>query len=81
MMNMPFKPQNQKTPDIYLSGEAVDQIISNLNNSIILAKASDGSMRPFVDPMPIMQILSAAIQAAAQEAQVLSMKRDNKDAV
>lgn len=63
-MNTPFKPQVAITPDILLSGEAVNQIIMALNTPTILAKASDGSMRPFVDPSPIGNIIFQALQAA-----------------
>jgi hypothetical protein len=66
-MNKPFTIQTQKTPDIYLSGEAVDQIIMFLNNALIFGKAQDGSMRPFVDPGPIGNIIHAAIQHAVQQ--------------
>jgi hypothetical protein len=66
-MNVPFKPQIQKTPDITLSGEVVDFIMSSLNNAIIFAKSQDGSMRPFVDPGPIHQIILAALQQAHQQ--------------
>ena len=65
-MNQPFKVPTQKLPDIYLSGETVEQILMCLNNHIILAKTQDGSMRPFVDPTPIIQIISAALQEAAK---------------
>jgi hypothetical protein len=65
-MNAPYKPAQQKTPDVLLSGEAVDQIMLHLNNAIILAKAQDGSMRPFVDPTPIQQIIFAAVQQAVR---------------
>ena len=68
-MNAPFKTNTQKTPDIYLAGETVDQLMMLLNNAIILAKAQDGSMRPFVDPQPIMQIIGGALQAAMREPQ------------
>lgn len=63
-MNLPFKAPIQKTPDIYLSGEAVDQVLFSLNNAIIFAKSQDGSMRPFIDPSPITQIIMGAIQEA-----------------
>jgi hypothetical protein len=63
-VNAPFKLSVNKTPDIYLSGETVEQIIMALNNTTILAKVQDGSMRPFIDPSPIIQILQAAIQQA-----------------
>jgi hypothetical protein len=58
-----FKPQMQRIPDILLSGEAIEQILMACNNHIILAKTQDGSMRPFVDPTPITQILGAAMAA------------------
>jgi hypothetical protein len=45
----------------------VNQIIIALNNPTILAKASDGSMVPFVDPSPIGNIIMAAIEAANKE--------------
>jgi hypothetical protein len=63
-MNQPFKVQQQRLPDIYLSGETVEQILMCLNNHIILAKTQDGSMRPFIDPTPITQIINGALQAA-----------------
>jgi hypothetical protein len=63
-VNLPFKAPIQKTPDIYLSGEAVDQVLFSLNNAIIFAKSQDGSMRPFIDPTPITQIIMGAIQEA-----------------
>jgi hypothetical protein len=63
-MNTPFKPPASTTPDILLSGEAVNQIIMALNNPTILAKSSDGSMRPFIDPSPIGNIIFQALQAA-----------------
>ncbi|HXB13754.1 MAG TPA: hypothetical protein VNZ45_17325 [Bacteroidia bacterium] len=63
-MNAPFSPPVQRAPNIHLAGEAVEQIIMHLNNSIIFAKAQDGSMRPFVDPQPIIAIISGAIQQA-----------------
>jgi hypothetical protein len=66
-MNTPFKPPGTATPDIYLSGEAVNQIIIALSTPTILAKASDGSMHPFVDPSPIGNIIMAALDAANKE--------------
>ena len=63
-MNAPFKPDTVTLPDVLLSGEAVGHIISALNNGIVFAKVSDGSMRPFIDPAPISNIMQAAIQAA-----------------
>jgi hypothetical protein len=63
-MNQPFKIQKQQMPDIYLSGETVEAILSLCNNAIIFAKSQDGSMRPFIDPTPIAQILGAAVAMA-----------------
>jgi hypothetical protein len=63
-MNAPFRMPTQHAPDITLSGETVEQLLMLLNNAVIFVKASDGSMRPFVDPQPISQILGAALQAA-----------------
>jgi hypothetical protein len=60
-MNAPFNPPTQRAPAIHLSGEAVEQIIMHLNNTVIFAKTQDGSMRPFVDPAPIIAIISGAI--------------------
>lgn len=71
-MNNPFKPQTAKTPDIYLSGDAVNQIIIALNNPTILAKASDGTMHPFVDPSPIGNIIMAALEEAHKEDQLVT---------
>jgi hypothetical protein len=65
----PFQVQPQRLPDILLGGAAVEQILMALNNHIILAKTQDGSMRPFVDPTPIQQIIQAALQAAVQQQQ------------
>lgn len=61
-MNAPVK--QVRTPDILIPGEVVEQLIAHLNNAIIFAKSQDGSMRPFVDPMPINQIIASAIQMA-----------------
>jgi hypothetical protein len=66
-MNVPFRPQTQRAPDLLLAGEAVEQIIAHLNNAIIFAKSQDGSMRPFIDPAPIIQIISGALQHAVKE--------------
>jgi hypothetical protein len=63
-MNAPFKLPVNRVPDLYLSGETVEQMLLALNNAIIFAKVQDGAMRPFVDPTPLIQILQAAIQAA-----------------
>ena len=63
-MNAPFNPPTQRAPNIHLAGEAVEQIIMHLNNSVIFAKTQDGSMRPFVDPAPIIAIISGAINQA-----------------
>jgi hypothetical protein len=63
-MNAPFKPETAAIPDILLSGQAVGLIINALNNGIIFAKVADGSMRPFIDPTPISNIIQAAINAA-----------------
>ena len=52
----------QKLRMLYLSGETVDLMLMALNNAIIFAKVQDGAMRPFVDPMPLIQILQAALQ-------------------
>lgn len=62
-MNVPFKPETVTFPDIYLSGEAVGHILSSLNNAIILAKTQDGTMRPFIDPTVISNIITSAINA------------------
>ena len=63
-MNQQVKPESFHVPDVLLSAEAVGQLLMALNNASIYVKASDGSMRPFVDPHPINQILQAAIQLA-----------------
>jgi hypothetical protein len=63
-MNAPFKPESVQLPDVLLSGEAVGHILNALNNSIIFAKTQDGTMRPFIDPAPISNIIQAAIQSA-----------------
>jgi hypothetical protein len=65
-MNAPFRMPTQHAPDITLSGETVEQVLMMLNNAVIFVKAQDGSMRPFVDPTGILQILGAAMQAAAK---------------
>jgi hypothetical protein len=64
-MNAPFRMPTQHAPDITLSGETVEQMLMLLSNATIFARTPDGSMRPFVDPQPIVQILGAALQAAA----------------
>jgi hypothetical protein len=61
-MNAPINQQIQKTPDITLTGEQIEQMFAFLNNAIIFAKSPDGSMRPFIDPNPIKQLLSVLIQ-------------------
>jgi len=63
-MNIAYKPETVKLPDIVLSGEAVGHIINSLNNAVVFAKTQDGSMRPFIDPAPIINIMQAAINAA-----------------
>jgi hypothetical protein len=63
-MNAPFKVQSQKLPDIYIDGDTVEKILMLLNNSIIFAKSNDGSMRPFIDPAPLINIINGAINAA-----------------
>jgi hypothetical protein len=63
-MNVAYKPETVQLPDIILSGEAVGHIINALNNAIIFAKSQDGTMRPFIDPVPISNIMQAAISAA-----------------
>jgi hypothetical protein len=63
--------QTQQTPvpDVLLPKESVGQILLALNNAVIFVKASDGSMRPFVDPMPIQIILQHAINNAMKDVQ------------
>jgi hypothetical protein len=63
-VNVAFKPESAQLPDILLSGEAIGHIINSLNNAIVFAKTQDGSMRPFIDPTPISNIIQAAINAA-----------------
>jgi hypothetical protein len=63
-MNAPYKVQSQKLPDIYLDGDTVEKLLMLLNNSLIFVKAQDQSMRPFIDPAPIIQILQGALQQA-----------------
>ena len=67
-MNASFKAPTQRLPDITLSGQTVEQLLMLLNNAVIFAKAADGSMRPFVDPQPISQIIGSALQAAISPA-------------
>jgi hypothetical protein len=59
--------QQFPVPDVLLSKESVGQILLALNNAIIFVKANDGSMRPFVDPMPIQIILQNAINNAMKK--------------
>jgi hypothetical protein len=59
-----FTPTQQRTPDITLPGAMVEQIVQHLNNGVVFAKVQDGSMRPFVDPQPILALLAQAAQAA-----------------
>ena len=56
--------QSQPVPDVLLPRDSVGQILLALNNAVIFVKAQDGSMRPFVDPIPIQQILQQAITNA-----------------
>ena len=56
--------QSQPVPDVLLPRDSVGQILLALNNAVIFDKAQDGSMRPFVDPIPIQQILQQAITNA-----------------
>lgn len=68
-MNDQSQQQPQKLPDIILSSEHIEQLFTHLNNSVLFAKSPDGSMRPFIDPNPIKQILSALIQMKMQSMQ------------
>gem|GEM_PF-5603468 len=61
---MPLRNEPVMVPDILLTGEAVSNILMALNNAIVFVKAQDGSMRPFVDPQPINNVIQAAIQTA-----------------
>jgi hypothetical protein len=64
-MTKAFNPEPEnRLPDITLSGEVVEKIRMFLNAPVIFAKAQDGSMRPFVDPLPIDQIFQQAISHA-----------------
>ena len=65
-MNAPMRQQT-RAPDIHLSGQEVEQIIAHLNNSVLFAKSPDGTMRPFVDPIPITQIIAQAMQNAVKQ--------------
>ena len=58
------QPQQVPVPDVILPKEAVGQMLIALGNAVIFVKTQDGTMRPFVDPMPIQQILQTAINAA-----------------
>jgi hypothetical protein len=62
-MNAPLREQTIKIPTITLPGETVERLLNLLGNGVIFVKSADGSMRPFVDPMPITQLILAAIQA------------------
>jgi hypothetical protein len=66
-MNAPFQAP-ARAPDITLPGATVEQLFTLLNNAVInaviFAKVQDGSMRPFIDPQPVIQVLGAALQAA-----------------
>jgi hypothetical protein len=62
-MNAPMR-QQVKTPGIIIPGETVEQLIAHLGNAVLYAKSPDGLMRPFVDPLPVIQIISAALQEA-----------------
>jgi len=68
-MNDMSQQQPQRIPDITIPSPALEQIFSHLNNSVLFAKSPDGSMRPFVDPNPIKQLLAQIIQnqMAAQQ--------------
>jgi hypothetical protein len=61
--------QSQPVPDVLLPRDSVGQILLALNNAVIFVKAQDGSMRPFVDPIPIQQILQQAITNALKGVQ------------
>jgi hypothetical protein len=66
-MTAAFKPEPAaRTPDVTLSGEVVERIRMYLNSPVIFAKVQDGSMRPFVDPQPIDQMLAEAIAFAVE---------------
>jgi hypothetical protein len=67
-MNIPFK-QQQKAPDVILTGEAIENILQHLNNTILYAKSQDGTLRPFCDPTPVIQILMFALQKAESQQQ------------
>jgi hypothetical protein len=67
-MNAPFQMQEQKLPDVYLSGDTVEKILMLLNNSLIFVKAEGNVMRPFVDPTPIINIIQAALQSVSTNA-------------
>jgi hypothetical protein len=67
-MNVQSKGQQQKTPDIHLTGETVEQIMQYLGNIIVYARSQDGSLRPFVDPTPVVNILTGALLQAETKA-------------
>jgi hypothetical protein len=62
-MNAPLREQTIKIPTITLPSETVERVLTLLGNGVIFVKSADGSMRPFVDPMPITQLILGAIQA------------------
>jgi hypothetical protein len=47
-------------PMVVLTGPALDRLLLYLNTATVLVKGQTGAMHPFVDPMPILQILQAA---------------------
>jgi hypothetical protein len=47
-------------PTVVLSGPPLDRLLFYLNSATVLVKGQTGAMHPFVDPMPILQILQAA---------------------
>lgn len=58
--------QQVPVPDVLLTREAVGQMLLALGNAVIFVKAQDGTMRPFVDPMPIQNLLQQAINNAVR---------------
>ena len=62
-MNAPLREQTIKIPAVTLPGETVERVLSLLGNGVVFVKTADGGMRPFVDPMPITQLILGAIQA------------------
>lgn len=63
-MNDQTMLQQTPIPDVLLTKEQVGQILMALGNTVIYVKAQDGSMRPFIDPIPVQQILQQAINLA-----------------